>query len=89
MPSQRWRVEADRSVVKILRRLPQDLRRRLWAKIWSLRDDPRPHGCAALKGYNLYRVRVGDWRIIYQVRDSELRVLVVEVGPRGGVYESL
>ncbi|HOG47985.1 MAG TPA: type II toxin-antitoxin system RelE/ParE family toxin [Anaerolineae bacterium] len=82
-------ISVDRSVDKVLERLPRNLRQRLWGKIDSLGDDPRPRGCVALKGHELYRVRAGDWRIIYQVRDKALRVLVVDVGPSGGVYEDL
>ena len=84
-----WQIRIDRSVVRVLRKLPRNLRQRLWARIRSLRDEPRPHGSKALRGYDLYRVRVGDWRIIYQVRDRELIVLVVRVGPRSGVYDDL
>jgi mRNA interferase RelE/StbE len=58
--------------------------------IRSLADDPRPPGCKRLSGHDaLYRIRVGDWRIIYAIEDDKLIVLIVEIGPRGRVYRGL
>ena len=53
----------------------------------GLMDDPRPHGCLKLVGHkNHWRVRVGDWRIVYRIEDRRLVVVVVTEAPRGGVY---
>jgi mRNA interferase RelE/StbE len=54
----------------------------------SLVDDPRPEGCTKLKGAeNLYRIRVGkNYRIIYEIQDRQLIVIVVKVGHRREVY---
>ena len=72
---------------RIMRKLPADLRRRIQQAINALADDPRHAGVVAIKGLSsTYRVRVGDWRIIYQVQDNVLIVLVLEVTPRGGAY---
>ena len=72
---------------RIMRKLPADLRRRIQQAINTLADDPRHAGVVAIKGLSsTYRVRVGDWRIIYQVEDDVLIVLVLEVTPRGGAY---
>ena len=50
-------------------------------------DDPHPANSRKLEGYHdLYRLRVGDWRIIYQVINDQLLILVLEVGSRGEVY---
>lgn len=74
----------------LLRRLPADLRRRLQRAINALADDPRHAGVVAVKGLaSVYRVRVGDWRIVYQVKDDVLIVLVLEIAPRGEVYRKL
>jgi len=63
----------------LLRRLTQSLR--------NLGENPRPVGCVKLAGPDaLYRIRVGDYRIIYQIRDSELLVLVVVIGHRREIY---
>ncbi|MHC4552478.1 MAG: type II toxin-antitoxin system RelE family toxin [Planctomycetota bacterium] len=50
--------------------------------------NPRPHGCKRLKGKQaLYRVRTGDYRIIYTLNDNQLLVLVVKIGNRRDVYQ--
>ena len=85
-----WQVILLRDPKKVLARVPGDLRRRLLAALHGLAEDPRPAGCKRLKGYaELYRVRVGDWRIVYAVRDDQVIVLVTEIAPRGGAYKDL
>ena len=83
-----YTVKIAREPAKLLRRLPRDLQRRLGAAIDGLVLNPRPRGCVQLKGQDriFYRIRVGDWRIIYTIEDDILVVLVGELGPRGGVY---
>ena len=55
--------------------------------IFALGHNPRPLGCKKLTGPgDLYRIRVGEWRVVYTVEDSRLVVLVVRVGHRGDVY---
>ncbi len=67
--------------------LPVAVRKRIDACIVSLADNPRPSGVKALQGQKgLLRLRVGDYRIIYQIRDEILLVLVVKVGYRREVY---
>lgn len=86
----RYRVEVQKSAQKILRRLPRDLLNRLASEIEGLAFEPRPAGCKKLAGFHdHYRVRVGDWRIIYTIQDDVLIVLVVEIAPRGGAYKNL
>jgi mRNA interferase RelE/StbE len=80
----------QRRAEKALQRLPKNLVRRLWVDIRGLSKNPRPEGCKKLTGYkDRYRVRVGDWRIIYQVDDDQLIVLVLEIAPRGGAYRKI
>jgi mRNA interferase RelE/StbE len=53
-----------------------------------LEDEPYPNGVKKLSGYDkYYRIRVGDWRIIYAVEEDRLIILVLEIGSRGGVYK--
>ena len=86
--SRRYTVLLDKQPQKILRRLPRDLLARIDRAIRALADEPRPAGCKKLTGHdNLYRVRVGEWRICYAVEDEQLIVLVVEVAPRGAAYK--
>lgn len=84
-----WLIILERGPEKTLAKLPRNVRDRLQKAIDALATNPRPHDCIKLASRDLYRIRRGDWRIIYAVRDAELIVLVVEVGPRGGVYREL
>ncbi|HUF33956.1 MAG TPA: type II toxin-antitoxin system RelE/ParE family toxin [Acidimicrobiales bacterium] len=85
----RYEVHIARRAVKSLARLPRREQQRIRAAIDLLADEPRPPGCVALKGEErAYRVRVGDYRIIYEVHDRRLVVLVVSVGHRRDVYRS-
>lgn len=64
------------------------LKRRIEGALLALREEPRPAGVKRLVGQDgLLRIRVGDWRILYEVREQEVVVLVVRIGPRGEVYE--
>lgn len=84
---QHWEVLFSRQAEKVLRRLPNDLLRRIDRAVLALATEPRPPGCKKLAGYdNLYRIRVGGWRISYAVEDDQLIVLIVEVAPRGRAY---
>ena len=73
---------------KFLRKLrDRSLTARLIAAMRGLASQPRPPGCEKLVGpENLYRIRVGDYRIVYQVRDEVLLVLVLKIGHRREVY---
>lgn len=55
--------------------------------IADLAEDPRPHGCKKLKGRDGYRIRTGNYRIIYEIFDTELVVDVIAVGHRKDIYE--
>ena len=89
-PSRRYTVIVERQVEKALRRLPKQVLARVDRLLLSLADEPRPVGCKKLRGYdNLYRLRAGDWRLIYAIEDDELVVLVIEIAPRGEAYRDL
>lgn len=65
----------------------QSLQRRLTQAIRGLAETPRPSGCVKLSGEeNVYRIRVGDYRIVYQIKDEQLIVLVVAIGHRREIY---
>ena len=84
-----YRIEFAPAAVRQFGSLPVKIQRRVSTKIEVLASDPRPVGCRKLKGVdNIYRVRVGDYRLLYQVRDSILLVLVVSVKKRGDAYKS-
>ena len=70
-----------------LKKLSADILKRIIKAILKLEQDPRPQGVKKLSGEDeLYRIRVGDYRIVYQIRDNELTVLVVRVAHRREVY---
>ena len=78
------------SAAATVEKLPKSLQRRIIAKAEALAEDPRPPGVEKLKGEEgLYRVRVGDYRIVYRIEDKILRILVVRVGHRREVYRGL
>lgn len=86
----RWQVIVERAAEKRMARLPRDLRRRLDAALLRLEENPRHPGVIQLAGHpDLYRVRVGDWRIIFTIREAQLVVVVIEVDARGSVYRGL
>ena len=76
-----------RSAERDLRQLPRATFERVNAKILSLRDDPRPHGARKLVGaLEGWRIRVGDYRVLYQIDDEGQTVTVVRVKHRREVY---
>ena len=78
------------AAARALTRLPRASQLRIRARIDSLAEQPRPEGVKKLAGTDeLYRVRAGDYRIVYQVRDERLVVLVIRIGHRREVYRGL
>ncbi len=87
MNGQEYRGELKPSAAKAVRKLPVGVRRRIVARIESLAEDPRLRGCEKLEGVrDLYRVRVGQYRIVYRASERILLVLVVRVAHRREVY---
>lgn len=82
-----YRVELRSHALRDLRRLPDGVRALLAERIDALALNPRPAGVEKLSGgERLYRVRMGDYRIVYEIQDSVLVVLVVRVGHRREIY---
>ena len=83
-----YAVEIKPSARKELEALPNHLLSRVVRKIQSLSDNPRPAGCKKLKGYkDLWRIRVGDWRVVYIIDDAVRVVSVTRIAHRREVYE--
>jgi mRNA interferase RelE/StbE len=74
------------SVHKDLREIPKADLARILERISALAEDPRPAGCEKLTGVHRYRVRQGDYRVVYSIHDDRLQVWVVKVGHRRDVY---
>lgn len=74
------------SAVKELEAIPEKDRRRIVYRIQGLAENPRPRGCEKLSDQNKYRLRQGRYRILYQIHDDEVIVIVIRVAKRGEVY---
>lgn len=81
-----YELKFRKSVHKDLHGLPKADLLRILNRIESLRDDPRPAGSQKLSGAEKYRVRQGDYRILYSINDDAIVVEVVKVGHRREVY---
>ena len=75
-----------KSAAKELESVPTKDRQRIVTKIGALADNPRPVGAEKLSGDDRYRIRQGNYRILYQIVDAELIVTVVRIGNRREVY---
>ena len=84
----RYSIFLKESVRKDLSDVPAQELKRIVERIGLLADDPRPQGCEKLSGQERYRIRQGNYRIIYSIQDAELTVWVVKVGHRREVYRT-
>ena len=83
-----YRVVTTKSFSKALAKLPLNWQKRIVTKIREVAASPYApnNNLTKLQGRDGYRLRVGDWRIIYELQDDRLVMLVLGVGPRGGIY---
>jgi len=82
-----YRITYVASAAKALRKLDRQVARRIVEAISGLADDPRPPGCIALQGGGgELRIRIGDYRVVYDIVDEELVVLILRVGHRREIY---
>ena len=82
-----YQIEVICMASRQLRKLSHAVQAMIGKRIDALALDPRPEGCVKLSGMqSTYRVREGDYRVIYQVKDQRLLVLVLEIGHRREVY---
>ena len=82
-----YRIDLTRRAAKALDEIDKPQRRRVIAVIDRLATDPRPPRCVKLSGRdNQWRVRAGDYRVLYEVHDDRLLVLVIELGHRSDIY---
>ncbi len=80
---------ADKFLDKLSRQQPSDAEA-IEVAIDALRDSPRPPGCRPLRGYSdIWRIRVGNYRVCYRVDDGELLILVITISTRDDVYDAL
>lgn len=81
-----YRVILPKSVQKELNRLPDDIAGRILDALSELKEQPRPPGCKKLRGESAWRIRIGDYRMIYEIHDKVLQIIIVTVGHRREVY---
>jgi mRNA interferase RelE/StbE len=81
-----YKLQIKPSAVKELEALPPKQRRRIVSRIRKLSADPRPSGSEKLSGHQLYRVRQGNYRILYAIEDTDALLVVVKIGHRRDVY---
>lgn len=82
----KYEVKLKSSVKKQLKRLDKKQAERILVRIYLLADNPYPRGVEQLTGQKAYRIRVGDYRVIYEIQNNQLLVRVIRVGHRKDIY---
>ena len=87
--TERYKLQFNKAYLKDLEKIPKKDQGRIRTSVSELSNNPRPEGCKRLQGQKdppLYRIRCGDYRIIYTIQDNILLILVVAVGHRREIY---
>jgi len=83
-----YRISISRSAEKDLKKLDRQVKNRVVNEILGLAADPRPHGCRkVVSEERVWRIRSGDWRIGYEIDDSEKEVTIIRIGHRSEFYD--
>ena len=82
----KFQIILPKSVQKELDRLPDEILNRILARLAALEVNPRPADVKKLKGRAAWRIRAGDYRVIYEIHDRILQVIVITVGHRREIY---
>lgn len=85
---EKYKITFKKSVAKDFRNIPKQDVQRILKRIDLLAENPRAEGCIKLTGQESYRVRLGLYRIVYEIRDDVLVVNVVKVGHRSAIYKN-
>ncbi len=88
----KYKLLYDKRYLKALEKIPHHLRGKVSEKVENLATNPRPEGYTKLNGSKktpLYRIRSGDYRVVYTIQDHELIVIVIELGHRREIYQNL
>ncbi len=81
-----YRVSIVHSAQTEFTSLPLSIRARIEPRLLSLADEPRPHGSQKLRHTDRYRIRIGDYRVIYAINDAERLVVILSIGHRKEIY---
>lgn len=82
-----YEVIVGKQVLKQLEKIPLADYKKIRSHLISLASNPRPQGYLKLKGRNGYRIRAGNYRIIYEIKDNKLMVVVITIAHRKDVYD--
>lgn len=82
-----YEVIVGKQVIKQLEKIPLTDYKRIKSALINLTSVPRPQGYLKLKGRDAYRIRVGNYRIIYEIKDDKLIVLIITIAHRKDVYD--
>ena len=82
-----YRISISKRAIEVLEKIQEPYYSNIKSAIYSLADNPRPSGYKKLKGRIAYRIRVADYRIIYEIFDDVLLVDVIDLGHRKNIYE--
>ncbi len=81
-----YSIEISHSAEKSLKAIPLQIQTRIITKINALSSQPRPSGCKKLLNSTYYRIRVGDYRIIYEIIDKIIKIIILDIGHRKDIY---
>jgi mRNA interferase RelE/StbE len=82
-----YRILLERKAINQLKKIPEQDLLKIKKKIYSLSKNPLPMGHVKLKGRDAYRIRQGDYRIIYEINNDLILVIVLAIGPRKNIYK--
>jgi mRNA interferase RelE/StbE len=82
-----YQVVLSSAAAKQLSKLHTSIAQRIQNHLLDLENDPRPQGCIKLSGVEAWRIRIGDYRVIYEIQDTVLLVTVIDIGHRRDVYK--
>jgi mRNA interferase RelE/StbE len=82
-----WEIKWEKGAYKALKNMPADLKKRIFSKVDELKEDPYKGGELKYNLSSLRRIYIGDYRIIYSLRENELVILIIKAGHRKEIYE--
>ncbi|MFN2261898.1 MAG: type II toxin-antitoxin system RelE/ParE family toxin [Psychroflexus sp.] len=81
-----YKLRIERKAVKKLAKIPKPYYTKIKTALLNLSNNPRPQACKKLKGREAFRIRIADYRVIYEVHDDILLVQVIDLGHRKDIY---
>lgn len=85
---EKYKIFFKKSALKELERVPRTTLQKIVKKIQKLSDNPKPVGSQKLSSYNLYRIRQGDYRVVYFIDNEKSEIQIFKIGHRKDIYKS-